>query len=105
MKVNTKRPAASSRIWPIARRRVASSVTSVSRPEIQLPPGGERFPAAKRRFGRMVPCGGHCFGSRKKDSRRGVTGQILFEPVDMIVAVDDAGLADQSPEQRQRGLD
>src|SRR3569623_199216 len=32
-------------------------------------------------------------------------GKILFEPVDMIVAVDNAVFAGQRPEQRQRGFD
>src|SRR6516162_9840181 len=34
-----------------------------------------------------------------------LAGQILFQPVDMVVAVDDVRLADQRPEQGQGGFD
>jgi hypothetical protein len=34
-----------------------------------------------------------------------LAGQILLEPVNMVVAVDDIGLPHQRPEQRQRGFD
>ena len=34
-----------------------------------------------------------------------LAGQILLEPVDVVVAVDDGGFAHQRAEQRQRGLD
>src|SRR5260370_35529621 len=44
-----------------------------------------------------------CLGSGR--SIRLLAGQILFEPVDMVVAIDNVGFPDQRPEQRQRGLD
>jgi hypothetical protein len=37
----------------------------------------------------------------RADSTRLLAGQILFEPLDVLVAVDDGGLADQRTEQWQ----
>jgi len=34
-----------------------------------------------------------------------LAGEVLLQPVDVVIAVDDAGLPHQRAEQRQRGLD
>src|SRR5712664_4446579 len=108
MMVSTTRPAASSRICPIARRRLASGVTTISRHEATeihaVPEPGKASPAERN------TCFGNWFQPAMpfQDERlaaAGLAGQVLLEPMDMVVAIDNAGLPDQCPEQRQRGLD
>src|SRR5258707_1319910 len=97
--VSTTRPAAISRIWPIASRCAASGVTAVMDKRMHIP-RWELPNFAKRWLGGLVPL---VPIGRSADGR--LAGQILLEPVDMVVAVDDPGLPHQRPEQRKRGLD
>src|SRR4051794_18308178 len=105
MTVSTTRPAASSRTCPMARRRAASGVTTNSRAEVRnsAPPGGTSASGAKRAGRRLVPKVGRNFRREGRLARR-LARQILFEPMDMVVAIDDGWFPDQRPEQRQRGL-
>src|SRR5580693_9683182 len=107
---NTKNPAASSRIWLIERRRTSSGVTIISRisrhkrTEFKSSPDRTGFPSdqnasADNWFRDVRAISG---GARHSC---GLAGQILLEPMDVVIAVDDVGLADQGPKQRQRGLD
>src|SRR6202035_5648861 len=95
---NTKNPAASSRIWPIERRRTSSGVTTIShhkRTEFKSSPGQERFPKRpERQCGQLVP-GARLILEGARRSAGGLTGQILLEPMDVVVAVDNVGFADQ----------
>src|SRR5665213_3628089 len=99
---STRNTAASSRICHIARRRVASSVTSVGPKEIRqsprgIVPGNAPNVCRDKWFLRLSDSSAQAARSR---SGGRLAGQILFEPVDVIVAVDDGGFPNQGPEQR-----
>src|ERR1700730_3660918 len=108
MTVSPTRPAASSRIWPSARRRVASNVTAISRMQRRNssgPPDGKAFPTHQNAcFGNWFPGRRKVLRAPKRRSAGGLARKILFEPVDVVVAIDNGGVAHQRPEQRQRGL-
>src|SRR6266478_8697915 len=93
---STRKPAASNRICPIARRRVASGVTAISRHvagKFKRFPRGRKAPSQEKpTSAKLVPADAAFLGSGRSTGR--LAGQILFQPVDMIVAVDNVGLAD-----------
>src|SRR5664279_1927300 len=94
MATNTKNPAASSRIWPSERRRTSSGVTTISRhkrTEFKSSPGQERFPRRpERQCGQLVP-GRPTFLGGARRSAGDLAGQILLEPMDVVIAVDNVG--------------
>src|SRR5262245_9766099 len=96
----TRNPAVSSRIWLIAPRREASGMTKGIDKRDCAP--DQKVPAPTTRGFRI---GSNVRELFKVSADRRLTGQILFKPVDVVVAFDDLGLADQRAEQRQRGLD
>src|SRR5581483_3013901 len=99
--VSTMRPAANSRICQNARRRCPSAVTTISLDRSwnsKCPLG--TAPPSKTRWG---PTGSLWQRLFRRWFR--LAGEILFQPMDVVVAVDDVVLADQIAEQRQRGLD
>src|SRR6516225_12220658 len=106
MATSTKNPADSSRTCPIARQRLASGVAANwPREKIRQTPRrleSEITPA--RAKGARVPQGGvprcHDADWQTAGSAGLLAGQILLEPVDVVVAVDDRGLAHQRTEQR-----
>src|SRR3984893_1755441 len=103
MTVSTTRPAASRMICPIARRRVASGVTSISgheSTEFAHPPHGNGFSQPTKTPVRAVGSRVLRLFSRSNSRSAGrLAGQILFEPVDMIVAVDNGGVPGPGPAQ------
>src|SRR5258705_10622345 len=87
--VSTTRPAAISRIWPIASRCAASGVTAVMDKRMQYPPvGTPNF--AKRWLGGLVPL--------VPFSRRAVGRPDTARARDMVAAVDDPVLPHRGPE-------
>src|SRR6478752_5129315 len=97
MIVSTTRPAPSNRICPIARRRLTSGVTSISRHAAMEFRRFQRVPPAQQNA-----CSDNWFRRTmafldEAGRTAGLAGQVLFEPVDMIVAIDDVGLPDQCP--------
>ena len=90
MATNTKNPADNSRICQIARRLRASDVTMIS------PDQANELQAPSQALAITNAVGTGKF-PRVTELFRGFTrlaGEILLEPVDMIVAVDDVGLPD-----------
>ena len=87
----------------MARRRAASAVTTISRHKIteikQSPRVGTASPPdPNARLGRWFQPDLALFWGLRL--RFGLAGQILFEPMDVVIALDNVGFPDQGPKQR-----
>src|ERR1700730_12206068 len=104
MTVSTTRHAASSRIWPSARRRVASNVTAISRMQRRNssgPPDGKSSPTHQNAcFGNWFPGRLNVLRAPKRRSAGGLARKILFEPVDVVVAIDNGGVGPPAPDKQ-----